>query len=160
MAFSMDQLKIEKKQKIKKVYSPEVFAWVNGLEQLSNNTKIVLNKYFDVRFKTFGPYQFNIEQYKYMIKDLLKHCCGKEFIDITPQDTDNNITEIAFQLKWAIERNRKDKRTLYNKTLYRKQYKASEIAYQQNLAKPPERLDNGKLTEEGIANYFKDVRWL
>lgn len=161
MAFSMDQIKIEKKHKTQKIYPPNLFAWLNqDIINISSETRLLIWKYLDIRFKMFGFNSLNLEQYKYMIKDLLKKCCGKEFIDITPQDTDNNIVEIAFQLKWAIERHRRDKRTLYNKTLYRKQYKVDDVPYQQNLVKPPERLKNGELTDVGIENYFKDVRWL
>lgn len=160
MAFSLDQVKAERKHKVKYVYTTELFGWSHGLANISDKAKTTIRLYLDARLFIFGANGLTSEKYKYMIKDLLKKCCGKEFIDITPQDTDNNIVEIAFQLKWAIERHRKDKRTLYNKTLYRKQYKVDDVPYQQNLAKPPERLKNGELTDVGIENYFKDVRWL
>lgn len=160
MAFSLDQVKAERKHKVKYVYTTELFGWSHGLDNISDNAKTTIRLYLDARLFIFGANGLTSEKYKYMIKDLLKKCCGKEFIDITPQDTDNNIVEIAFQLKWAIERHRKDKRTLYNKTLYKKQYKVNDMPYQQNLVKPPERLKNGELTDVGIENYFKDVRWL
>lgn len=158
MSFSMDQIKSTSKRKVNKIKTNDVFGWVVSLTNISDDTKLVIQKYLQVRFRSFGPHHLNMEQYKFMIKELLKNCCGKEFIYITPQDTENNITEIAFQLKWSLERCNKDKRKLYSKNIFVDRNKELTLAKYEN-SKPPKRIKFNKISEEALDEYMKGWVW-
>lgn len=156
MAFSMDRIKSTAKY-TDKVYTTNLFGWSKNLENISENAKLVIRLYLDARLFKFGTYGLKEEKYKYMIKDLLKNCCGKEFIDITPQDTDNNIKEIAFQVKWAIQRYEKDKRTLNRKTIYIDRDKEL-ILDKVSDNKPPKRIQYNTISDRDLQEYLESMR--
>ena len=79
MAFSMSQVKLKKKNRDIRMY----FAVINQLDNISDNTKLILNTYLRSRVKKYGIPLCNEETWKYQLKCLLKYCCGKEYIDIT-----------------------------------------------------------------------------
>lgn len=158
MAFSMKQLKYNKNSK--GILNPKIiFGWLSSLSNISESTRLSIHIYLANRLHLGNTIPLSLEDYKYMIKDLLKHCCAKEFVYITPQDTDNNIVEITFQLKWALERHIRDKRTLYKKTIYVDTDKEKQV-YVNSKYKPPKRGKFTKMSETEIDEYFNNVRWL
>lgn len=159
MAFSLEQLKKNSYRKNRYVYTPDLFGWSHNLTNISENAKLAIRLYLDARLYVFGTSGLSLETYKYMIKDLLKNCCGKEFIDITPKDTDLNIDEIIFQLKWALKRHRKDKRTLYKHTLYKCNDTEIDLSKYLQVYIPKKQKFSKGLSEQELIEYFGEERW-
>ena len=157
MAFSMKQIKSNRKQT--NVYTPDLFGWSHNLTNISDNAKNAIRLYLDARLYVFGSSGLTYEGYKYMIKDLLKNCCGNEFIYLTPVDTDLNIDEIVFQLKWALKRHRKDKRTLYKHTLYVNPDKEMNLRKYVDNNVPSRKEFSKSLSAEDLEKYFGEERW-
>lgn len=99
MAFSMSQVKLKKNNRDIRMY----FAVINQLDNISDNTKLILNTYLRSRVKKYGIPLCNAETWKYQLKGLLKYCCGKEYIDITANDTDANKLELIHCLKNSLQ---------------------------------------------------------
>lgn len=99
MAFSMSQVKLKKKDRDIRMY----FAVINQLDNISDSTKLILNTYLRSRVKKYGIPLCNGETWKYQLKGLLKYCCGKEYIDITANDTDANKLELIHCLKNSLQ---------------------------------------------------------
>lgn len=159
MAFSLNQLKNNNVKKGRYVYTPDLFSWSHNLSNISEKAKLAIRLYLDARLFVFGTGGLTFETYKFMIKDLLKNCCNKEFIDITPKDTDLNIDEIVFQLKWALKRHRKDKRTLYKHTLYICRDTTLNLEKYLSDSVPKKKKFSKGLSDEELAEYFGEERW-
>lgn len=157
MAFSLEQVKANSRKQ-SKIDTHSFFGWINDLPNISINTKYALTAYLRTRLVMFGTTGLELERFKYLVKDLLKNCCDKEFMDITTADTVENYTEIVFQLKWAIIRYSNDKRTLKSKSVYVN--KAIENIIEQKTPDKviPKRVQfNSGVTQKELEQYFSTV---
>lgn len=159
MAFSLSQLDNSKQKGGKYFNTQDLFAWCQSLDNISDKTKLAIYLYLRTRLSVFGRTGLSLEYFKYMIKDLLKNCCYKEFIDIVPEDTELNIDEIVFQLKWALRRHRNDKRTLYKHSLYMSKNKEIDLRkYVKNNVPKRKQFSRG-MTADELDRYFGEERW-
>lgn len=103
MAFSMKQVNENIRKNRKKYDAKPLFAYVNGLPNVSKDVKKIINAYLRGRLKLGSLKNFTVDTFKEMLIELLEECCGKSFFDITPNDTEANYGEILYQLKYAID---------------------------------------------------------
>lgn len=145
MAFSMSQVKLKKKNRDIRMY----FAVINQLDNISDNTKLILNTYLRSRVKKYGIPLCNEETWKYQLKGLLKYCCGKEYIDITAKDTDANKLELIHCLKNSLK-------VPNPKKLYIEKDKTDVNLYEHvNDNKPSKMVLNKGLSMEELQIYFE-----
>ena len=155
MAFSMDQIQKNKRPKQNKINTKELFSWTSHLENISDNAKLVITTYLMKRLQMYGTNGLNSETYKYMIKNVLKNCCGKEFIDITPNDTELNLDELLFQFKSMLHEHMKYKKSLYNHNLYFGVDKLDLTRLVNPISSKNKSTRRQTLTREEIEQYFE-----
>ena len=144
MAFSMSQVKLKKKNRDIRMY----FAVINQLDNISDNTKLILNTSLRSRVKKYGIPLCNEETWKYQLKCLLKYCCGKEYIDITAKDTDANKLELIHCLKNSLK-------VPNPKKLYIEKDKTDVNLYEHVNNKPSKMVLNKGLSMEELQIYFE-----
>lgn len=131
MAFSWERVKknsLDAKKQIEKesknslkqnVYTIDFFTFVNSLENISDDVKLILSAFTRERLAQFGKTFWTVERYKFVIKDLLVRCCNKtNFLEVTRFDTEVAKDEIAFQCKCHLLLAQKDRRRLSRKSIY------------------------------------------
>lgn len=151
----MDQVQKNKRPKQNKINTKELFSWTSHLENISDNAKLVVTTYLMKRLQMFGTNGLNSETYKYMIKNVLKNCCGKEFIDITPNDTELNLDEILFQFKSMLHKHMEYKKSLYNHNLYFGVDKLDLTRLVTPISSKHKSTRRQTLTREEIEQYFE-----
>lgn len=105
MAFDMGKIsaRIKTTKKTEKHRAiASLFVYIDELDNVSDRVKKILELYLSSRLKVRGSSCLTIVKLNNMITELLEKCCGKPYMQITPEDTDNNFDEILYQIKNAI----------------------------------------------------------
>lgn len=157
MSFSLSQ--VSRKLNNHKVNPISYFSYIKNDSRLSEGVKAALNVYVNYILKYKRNLSFSIDKFKFMVNDLLHHCCDKNYLAISIEDVTNNECDIVYEIKKAIIFGAT--KSLYyigdTDILYADSCLFTDNLFHYDTSKLSKPISTKTMTKEDVTDYFKDL---